>query len=311
MGRSMKTCVNVLELFSGIGGMHYALKEASKLIPDFDFKVVRAIDISDVANQVYKHNFPDVEVKGSNICGLTPELLLKLQINAIFMSPPCQPFTRQGNQKDISDNRSEPFLHIVQELLPNVNSLNYLLVENVKGFENSKAHEILVKTLGDCGFKYQEFLLCPKQLGIPNSRLRYYLIASKSEHFHQGNQIISDVSNIDTQIIKMFQRTETNLESYILNKDDPFDINQVLVDGKVLEKHAEVLDIVQAESVKSCCFTKSYGKYAEGTGEEQIHTQYYTYLDNYIFQLQRVSVHPSVHEARRSQATYIKTHFSV
>merc|ERR1712156_1156918 len=226
----------------------------------------RAIDISDVANQVYKHNFPDVEVKGSNICGLTPELLLKLQINAIFMSPPCQPFTRQGNQKDISDNRSEPFLHIVQELLPNVNSLNYLLVENVKGFENSKAHEILVKTLGDCGFKYQEFLLCPKQLGMPNSRLRYYLIASKSEHFHQGNQIISDVSSIDTQIIKMFQRTETNLESYILNKDDPFDINQVLVDGKVLEKHAEVLDIVQAESVKSCCFTKSYGKYAEGTG---------------------------------------------
>ena len=134
--------------------------------------------------------------KGSNICGLTPELLMKLQINAIFMSPPCQPFTRQGNQKDIGDNRSEPFLHIVQQLLPNVQSLNYILLENVKGFEKSKAHEILVKTLSDCDFKYQEFLICPKQLGIPNSRMRYYLIATKNQSFKQGDHLISDYQTL-------------------------------------------------------------------------------------------------------------------
>ena len=92
------------------------------------------------------------------------------------------------------------------------------------------------------------------------------MIASKSEHFKQGNHIISDVSKIDVEVVKKFQQKETNLETYILNKEDPFDIDQVLVDEKVLQKHAEVLDIVQAESVKSCCFTKSYGKYAEGTG---------------------------------------------
>ena len=62
-----KKSVKVLELFSGIGGMHYALKEAQKILPDFEFNVVRAIDISDVANQVYKHNFPNVEVKGKSL----------------------------------------------------------------------------------------------------------------------------------------------------------------------------------------------------------------------------------------------------
>ena len=264
-----KKSVKVLELFSGIGGMHYALKEAQKILPDFEFDVVRAIDISDVANQVYKHNFPNVEVKGSNICGLTPELLMKLQINAIFMSPPCQPFTRQGNQKDIGDNRSEPFLHIVQQLLPNVQSLNYILLENVKGFEKSKAHEILVKTLSDCDFKYQEFLICPKQLGIPNSRMRYYLIATKNQSFKQGDHLISDLSNVAAER-EMFQHKEANLESYIHHENDPFKIDQVLLDDKILGRHAEVFDIVQGHSKQSCCFTKAYGKYAEGTGKENI-----------------------------------------
>jgi len=44
--------IQVLELYSGIGGMHFALhavKEAN---------VVAAIDISPLANSVYQHNFP-------------------------------------------------------------------------------------------------------------------------------------------------------------------------------------------------------------------------------------------------------------
>ncbi|KFV41726.1 tRNA (cytosine(38)-C(5))-methyltransferase, partial [Gavia stellata] len=53
----------------------------------------------------------------------------------------------------------------------------YLLLENVKGFESSSARNELLQTLKTCGFKYQEFLLSPTCLGIPNSRLRYFLIA--------------------------------------------------------------------------------------------------------------------------------------
>jgi tRNA (cytosine38-C5)-methyltransferase len=50
---------------------------------------------------VYRHNFPDVNHSSGNICGLKPEVLTKKGIEAIFMSPPCQPFTRQGLQKDL------------------------------------------------------------------------------------------------------------------------------------------------------------------------------------------------------------------
>jgi len=82
--------VKVLELFSGIGGMHYALRAAGT-----DFEVVTAMDISDVPNRVYKHNFPDVKHSRANICGLTADQLEQWGVEAIFMSPPCQPFTRQ------------------------------------------------------------------------------------------------------------------------------------------------------------------------------------------------------------------------
>ena len=47
--------LKVLELFSGVGGMHFALEKATG-----SYKVVAAVDISEVANKVYRHNFPDV-----------------------------------------------------------------------------------------------------------------------------------------------------------------------------------------------------------------------------------------------------------
>lgn len=47
--------LKVLELYSGIGGMHFALKDA---FSENDFEVVASVDINDAVNKVYQHNFP-------------------------------------------------------------------------------------------------------------------------------------------------------------------------------------------------------------------------------------------------------------
>uniref|UniRef100_A0A8C4RUF0 tRNA aspartic acid methyltransferase 1 n=1 Tax=Erpetoichthys calabaricus TaxID=27687 RepID=A0A8C4RUF0_ERPCA len=47
--------LRVLELYSGIGGMHYALNASG-----LSAEVVAAVDVNTTANEVYKHNFPDV-----------------------------------------------------------------------------------------------------------------------------------------------------------------------------------------------------------------------------------------------------------
>ena len=52
------------------------------------------------------------------------------------------------------------------------NRVTYILLENVKGFEESRAYKMFCETLDRLGYVRQGFLLSPKQLGIPNSRQR-------------------------------------------------------------------------------------------------------------------------------------------
>ncbi|NXQ80115.1 TRDMT methyltransferase, partial [Nyctibius grandis] len=140
-------------------------------------EVVAAVDVNTLANEVYKHNFPSTPLWAKTIEGITLKEFDRLSFDMILMSPPCQPFTRNGLQGDVSDPRTKSFLYIL-DILPRLQKLpKYLLLENVKGFESSSARDELLRTLETCGFKYQEFLLSPTCLGIPNSRLRYFLIA--------------------------------------------------------------------------------------------------------------------------------------
>ncbi|XP_041039759.1 tRNA (cytosine(38)-C(5))-methyltransferase isoform X1 [Carcharodon carcharias] len=165
--------LRVLELYSGIGGMHYALKESC-----IAAKVVAAVDINTVANEVYKRNFPYTYLCAKTIEGMTLDEFNKLDFDMILMSPPCQPFTsRVGSQKDVLDPRTKSFLYIL-DILPRLSKTpKYILLENVKGFETSVARDKLIQTLESCRYTYQAFLLSPTLLGIPNSRLRYFLLA--------------------------------------------------------------------------------------------------------------------------------------
>ncbi|KAG0373620.1 tRNA (cytosine-5-)-methyltransferase [Mortierella sp. AD032] len=58
---------------------------------------------------------------------------------------------------------------------------NYILLENVKGFEESDSRDLLVEALAGAGYEFQELMITPLQLGIPNSRMRYYCLARRVE----------------------------------------------------------------------------------------------------------------------------------
>ncbi|CAL1546234.1 unnamed protein product [Lymnaea stagnalis] len=180
--------LRILELYSGIGGMHWALKESG-----INYEIVLAVDINTTANKVYEHNFSGVPLQSMGIEKLSLKLLDSLSINAILMSPPCQPFTRVGKKGDCNDIRTKSFLHILGLVSQLLNKPDYILVENVKGFETSQTREKLVECLKACNYSYQEFLLTPLQFGVPNCRLRYYLIANLKQHFSFA--IHSQISN--------------------------------------------------------------------------------------------------------------------
>lgn len=165
--------LRVLEFYSGIGGMRYSLMKAG-----VNAKVVEAFDINDKANDVYEHNFGHRPYQG-NIQSLTAADLDSYGAHAWLLSPPCQPYTRQGLQKDSGDARAFSFLKIL-ELIPHIlRPPSMLFVENVVGFETSDTHTKLIEILAQTNFVTQEFILSPLQFGVPYSRPRYFCLAKR------------------------------------------------------------------------------------------------------------------------------------
>ncbi|GMG99016.1 hypothetical protein Nepgr_000856 [Nepenthes gracilis] len=165
--------VRVLEFYSGIGGMRYSMMEAG-----VKAKIVEAFEINDIANDVYEYNFGHRPYQG-NIQSLTAADLDSYKAQAWLLSPPCQPYTRQGLQKDSSDARASSFLNIL-ELIPQLSQAPLMLfVENVVGFETSDTHRKMIAVLEKTGFVTQEFILSPLQFGIPYSRTRYFCLAKR------------------------------------------------------------------------------------------------------------------------------------
>lgn len=155
-------------------------------------EIVAAVDINTVANEVYAHNFPEINLLNRNIQSLTSKEIKKLNVNTILMSPPCQPFTRNGKYLDENDSRTDSFQYLIS-ILDKLENIECILMENVKGFECSSVRDIFINKLQECKFKYQEFLLSPSTVGVPNSRLRYYCIASRnlSWNFRTKDDIVS------------------------------------------------------------------------------------------------------------------------
>ncbi|XP_048866479.1 tRNA (cytosine(38)-C(5))-methyltransferase [Brienomyrus brachyistius] len=290
--------LRVLELYSGIGGMHFALKESS--IPA---DVVAAVDVNTTANEVYRHNFPNIPLWSKTIECITLDDFNSLGFDMILMSPPCQPFTRIGLQGDVTDPRTKSFLHILHILPRLAKRPRFLLLENVKGFETSSARDSLVKTLKDCGYRYQEFLLSPTCLGIPNSRLRYFLIARPQEEsfsFQMTTEILEvfpdaqatpapkaptspDLANGVEDGCRVLYKLERQcdlqrkhsqdsdgsvrlLREFLQEEAEIGDRERYLLPPRTLLRYALVLDIVQPTCRRSVCFTKGYGHYVEGTG---------------------------------------------
>lgn len=167
------------------------------------------------------------------------------------------------------------------------------MLENVKGFEFSEAHGLLLSTLNSCGYAYDQFLLSPTHFSIPNSRLRYYLIAqldsSNQDRRNDPNSIHTQVPLISPNDSKYFQMKSSQSEIQYLDKiaynsktgsvresqcntpigsflEPDVDFDKFKVEDAHLLRYAMILDIVDSDSKCCNCFTKSYAHRLEGTG---------------------------------------------
>ena len=223
--------VSALELFCGIGGCAAALGS--------DSSVAAAIDINREAIDVYRENFSHNSLVAT-IESIPVETMRSWNADLWWMSPPCQPFTRRGYGADVDDLRSQGFLAILDRVLglrP-----THLAMENVPEFADSRACELLHQLLNRLGYEFLEITLCPTEIGIPNRRRRFYLVASR-------------------QSLKPVPRSSqamTPLSAYL----DHEPARKLWVDPSLQSRYPHALNIVDPAEIGavSACFTSAYGR---------------------------------------------------
>jgi DNA (cytosine-5)-methyltransferase 1 len=159
-----------IDLFAGLGGFHVALAELGH-------ECVFASEINKELRETYAQNF-----------GLTPAG----DIRAVSASEipdhdvlcagfPCQPFSKAGHQKGLRDkergNLFFEILRIIKKKEP-----TYIFLENVPHIRKQnkgKTWETIWNALKAEGYTLSSENLSPHHFGIPQVRLRTYIVGSK------------------------------------------------------------------------------------------------------------------------------------
>lgn len=275
---SVSPALRALEFYSGVGGMHWAVGRAGL---EQRVKVVGAYDLNDGANRTYRHNFPDTPVRARDLASLDVHEVEAHAADIWLMSPPCQPYSRNGKQAGADDPRARSFAHLLGLLARLDRPPSYLLLENVYGFERSESRTQLVAALAQGGYRHQEFLLSPTQFGIPNQRLRYFLLAKRAPHsFAWAPLAVASSSTIDPLrfVPACAEQAATAADpaqpepaavaplSDFLEPDDSLSVHAHRVPDALVWKKGLLFDIVGKEDMRSCCFTKAYARFVEGAG---------------------------------------------
>ncbi|KAN0008954.1 hypothetical protein ACTFIU_010236 [Dictyostelium citrinum] len=186
------------------------------------------------------------------------------------MSPPCQPFTRLGLQKDDQDNRTNSFFHLLDVLTKLKVPPTYILIENVFGFAkkgSSNTRDHLLDTLIKMGYSFQEFHLSPQQFGLPNQRLRYFCIAKRNGKLNfkkeqQEENVEKNEEKEDNKLNNNNNKNDNN-NSIDNNNEDRYDNLKILdhIPGYAFHTTLEECDEISNYFDKDLTDDELYEKY--------------------------------------------------
>jgi tRNA (cytosine38-C5)-methyltransferase len=125
----------------------------------------------------------------------------------------------------------------------------------------------VLATLVKLGFVTREFLLTPLQFGVPNSRLRYYLLAARPSGAFlssvASDRILRHIPGYDTEWSdarssssagsEMTENKVRSLREYLDRKESK---DAYAVPEHVLMKWGRLFDIVLPSATRTCCFTR-------------------------------------------------------
>ncbi len=233
--------MRALELFSGIGGWRLALGSRGT--------VQAAYDVSELANATYALNHGESPLP-RELAAVAAQELAAHGADTWLLSPPCQPFCRMGNHQGLQDRRSRAFSHLMEcfaQAPP-----DHLVLENVAGFLDSDAHQLLAERIRAHGMHRLDLQACPTRFGLPNQRPRAFVVASRQP----------------LRPLPLPDLPTPHLVAYLDAEED----GGLYLSCQTLARHLQGLDLVRPEDHRSACFIGGYGRRLVGSGSF-LHTE--------------------------------------
>lgn len=166
-----KSKFTFIDLFSGIGGFHYALSEIGGAC-------VMASDICPHANTTYKLNYgitPLGDIRDIDSKKIPP-------FDVLCAGFPCQSFSNVGQKKGLRDHRGA-LIYEVFRILKDKHPRAFIL-ENVKGLlthNKGKTFSYILEQLTACGYNVKYKIMQATDYGLPQIRKRLFMVGIRKD----------------------------------------------------------------------------------------------------------------------------------
>ena len=215
----MKKGLNVIDLFSGIGGFSLGLRRAGFELENHYYSEVNRHAIAN-----YKYNFKDAKYIGS-VEDVRGGEFGRGEIDVITFGSPCQDFSLAGKRAGIDGDRSgliREAIRIVGEVRPSI-----FIWENVKGVFSSNFGadfaEIL-QAFADIGGYRLEWQLLNTRWFLPQNRERIYLVGHLAGRSRAG---IFPIGEDEDYVVGAKRRTSGEISTTLrangaIGRDDTY-----------------------------------------------------------------------------------------
>jgi DNA-cytosine methyltransferase len=160
-----------LSLFSGIGGSAFGARAAG-------YELIGAVEFDEKIGDYYYQNhkslvlFQDVKDVDPTVFKREKDKRLTVQL-----SPPCTEYSSANCKSDLTSSRAlvlDNCYHILDYLKP-----DRIIIENVRAYKKSQPMDRFRGWLSTNGYTYIEQIVNCADFGVPQSRTRYFLMATK------------------------------------------------------------------------------------------------------------------------------------
>jgi DNA (cytosine-5)-methyltransferase 1 len=217
--------LNVLDLFSGIGGFHLGLTKSG-------FKVNSYFsEIDKYAIDVYQNNFKDATYVGSVTDVRGSDLP---RIDAITFGSPCQDFSLAGKRKGLGGQRSSLIgeaIRLIGECRP-----SFFIWENVKGtFSSNDGADFwaIIQAFADIGNYRLEWQLLNTKWFLPQNRERIYLVGYLGDRSRGQVFPIGQGNGAHNELYRQYGNTCAVLARYEAGANGSYVVERELASQKI------------------------------------------------------------------------------